>query len=86
MDGIGVLWWVSVTPHARGRGLGSGLLGSSLDLLTALGADQVILYVDDDAPNGDPERDRTAANRMYDKVGLTEMPIATGVAIEHVGV
>ncbi|MEU9946436.1 GNAT family N-acetyltransferase, partial [Streptomyces lavendulae] len=31
--GIGVLWWIGVTPAARGRGLGLALLGSALDLL-----------------------------------------------------
>lgn len=71
--GIGVLWWISVSPAARGRGLGPALLGSALDLLAGLGADEVILYVDDDAPPGDPERDRSAANRMYDRAGLLEV-------------
>jgi hypothetical protein len=31
------------------------------------------LYVDDDAPPGDPERDRGAANRVYDRAGFTEV-------------
>jgi ribosomal protein S18 acetylase RimI-like enzyme len=71
--GIGVLWWISVAPPARGRGLGLALLGSALDLLAGLGAREVILYVDDDAPPGDRERDRTAANALYDRVGCTEV-------------
>ncbi|MER5974527.1 GNAT family N-acetyltransferase [Streptomyces sp. NPDC002055] len=71
--GIGVLWWISVAPPARGRGLGLGLLGSALDLLAGLGAREAILYVDDDAPPGDAERDRTAANRLYDRAGFTEV-------------
>ncbi|MDQ1014322.1 GNAT family N-acetyltransferase [Streptomyces afghaniensis] len=71
--GIGVLWWISVAPPARGRGLGLALLGSALDLLAGLGAREVILYVDDDAPAGDPERDRTAANGMYDRASFTEV-------------
>jgi ribosomal protein S18 acetylase RimI-like enzyme len=70
--GIGVLWWIGVVPSARGRGLGSALLGSAVDLLAGLGAGQVILFVDDDAPSGD-ERDRAAANRMYDRAGFTEV-------------
>jgi hypothetical protein len=37
------------------------MLGSALDVLAGLGATEVILYVDDDAPPGD-HRDRTAAN------------------------
>jgi GNAT superfamily N-acetyltransferase len=71
--GIGVLWWISVVPTARGRGLGLALLGSALDLLAGLGAREVILYVDDDAPPGDPERDRTAANALYNRAGFTEV-------------
>ncbi|MEV7427730.1 GNAT family N-acetyltransferase [Streptomyces sp. NPDC091212] len=71
--GIGVLWWISVDPTARGRGLGPALLGSGLDLLQGLGAREVILFVDDDAPADDPERSRAAANRMYDRAGLTEV-------------
>ena len=71
--GVGVLWWISVAPAARGRGLGRGLLGSSLDLLQGLGAREVILFVDDDAPADDPERSRAAANRMYDRAGLVEV-------------
>jgi GNAT superfamily N-acetyltransferase len=71
--GIGVLWWISVVPAAQGRGLGLALLGSALDLLAGMGADQVILYVDDDAPPGHTERDRTAANRMYDRAGLKQV-------------
>ncbi|MGD9485431.1 GNAT family N-acetyltransferase [Streptomyces sp. TRM70308] len=70
--GIGVLWWISVAPTARGRGLGMGLLSTSLDLLAGLGAGEVILYVDDDAP-GDPERDRAAANALYDRAGFREV-------------
>jgi ribosomal protein S18 acetylase RimI-like enzyme len=71
--GTGVLWWIGVVPAARGRGLGLALLGSALDLLTGLGAREAILYVDDDAPPGDPERDRTAANGLYDRAGFTEV-------------
>ncbi|HEY8472692.1 MAG TPA: GNAT family N-acetyltransferase [Natronosporangium sp.] len=71
VQGIGVLWWISVEPTARGRGLGKALLGSALDLLHQLGAQQVILYVDDDEPGG--ERDRTAANRLYEQAGFVEV-------------
>ncbi|MCF2527894.1 GNAT family N-acetyltransferase [Yinghuangia soli] len=73
VSGIGVLWWIGVATHARGRGLGAGLLAAALDELSALGAREVILYVDDDAPADDPERSRAAANRMYDRAGLTEV-------------
>ncbi|WP_049564953.1 GNAT family N-acetyltransferase [Streptomyces sp. SBT349] len=70
--GIGVLWWISVEPPAQGRGLGRALLGSALDVLADLGAEQVILFVDDDAPADDP-RSRSAANRMYERAGFTEV-------------
>lgn len=69
--GIGVLWWISVTEAAQGSGLGRALLGSALDLLAGLGAREVILYVDDDEPGG--ERDRTAANRLYESAGFVEV-------------
>src|SRR5690606_14620585 len=59
VQGIGVLWWISVEPAARRRGLGRALLGSALDLLTELGAREVILYVDDDEPGGEREPDRS---------------------------
>ncbi|MFI5617601.1 GNAT family N-acetyltransferase [Streptomyces sp. NPDC051567] len=72
VDGIGVLWWIGVTPAARRRGLGLALLGSSLELLGDLGAREVILFVDD-VPADDPERSRSAANRMYDRAGLVEI-------------
>lgn len=72
VDGIGVLWWINVVPVARGRGLGRALFGSALNTLAGLGADQVVLYVDDGAP-GDGERSRIPANRMYDRAGLTEI-------------
>ena len=49
------------------------LLGSALDLFAGLGAAQVILYADHDAPPGDAQRDRTAVNRMYDQAGLNEV-------------
>jgi ribosomal protein S18 acetylase RimI-like enzyme len=72
-EATAVLWWISVDPAVRGRGLGPQLLGSALDLMSQQGAKQVILYVDDDAPPGDPERDRAAANAMYDRAGLIEV-------------
>lgn len=71
--GIGVLWWISVEPAVRGQRIGLALLGSAVDLLADLGANEVILFVDDDADPGDVERDRTAANRMYDEAGFQEV-------------
>jgi ribosomal protein S18 acetylase RimI-like enzyme len=71
--GIGPLWWISVKPEARGQGLGLKLLGSALAELTRWGAEEAILYVDDDAPADDPERSRRAANAMYDRAGFIEV-------------
>jgi ribosomal protein S18 acetylase RimI-like enzyme len=70
--GIGVLWWIEVQPEFRRSGLGRALLDFALDHLWTNGANQVILYVDDD---GDPggERDRTPANRLYDDFGFIEV-------------
>lgn len=70
-DNIGVLWWLHVEEDARGQGLGRRLLGSVLDLLWDLGVTQAILYVDDDEPGGD--RDRRAANHLYDSTGFIEI-------------
>ncbi|WP_051079410.1 GNAT family N-acetyltransferase [Amycolatopsis methanolica] len=55
--------------EARGRGVGRALLGSALQLPTEPGASEVILFVDDE-PGG--ERDRTAANRLYDASGFID--------------
>ncbi|MGH3800567.1 MAG: GNAT family N-acetyltransferase [Pseudonocardiaceae bacterium] len=73
IDGIGVLWWISIAPAARRRGLGRALLGQCFTHLAANGAREVIAYVDDDAPPGDIERDRTAANHLYDQAGFAEV-------------
>jgi ribosomal protein S18 acetylase RimI-like enzyme len=73
VDGIGALWWISIEPAFRGGGLGRGLLGQCLSRLVAEGAREVIAFVDDDAPPGDPERDRTPANRLYDSMGFREL-------------
>ncbi|MER7998189.1 GNAT family N-acetyltransferase [Streptomyces sp. NPDC095613] len=71
-QGIGVLWWIEVSPGARRQGLGRAMLGSALDALTGLGATQAVLYVDDDEPPGG-ERDRTAANALYESAGFVEV-------------
>jgi ribosomal protein S18 acetylase RimI-like enzyme len=73
IDGIGVLWWISIAPTARRRGLGRALLSQCFTHLAANGAREVIAYVDDDATPGDTERDRTAANRLYDQTGFVEV-------------
>ncbi|MGV5038783.1 GNAT family N-acetyltransferase [Streptomyces sp. NRAIS4] len=72
VQGTGVLWWIGVEPAARGRGLGRALLGTALDALHRMGATEVILFVDDDAPPGD-DRDRTAAKALYESSGFEEI-------------
>ncbi|MGH3695542.1 MAG: GNAT family N-acetyltransferase [Pseudonocardiaceae bacterium] len=73
VDGIGVLWWITIAPHARRRGLGRALLNQCCAHLATNGAREMIAYVDDNAPPGDTERDRTAANRLYDQTGFAEI-------------
>jgi ribosomal protein S18 acetylase RimI-like enzyme len=72
VGGVGVLWWIAVAPALRGKGLGAALLGAAAEILAARGAHKVILYVDDDAP-GDPDRDRSAAKRLYARAGFREV-------------
>lgn len=71
--GLGVLWWISVEAPHRGKRLGWSLLGSALDVLYQHGAQEAILFVDDDAPPDDPERGRGAANALYDRAGFIEV-------------
>ena len=54
------------TPVAAGD-----LLAAGLWHLAEHGATDAILYVDDDEPGGD--RDRAAANRLYDRIGFSEV-------------
>lgn len=71
VQGIGVLWWITVVPGARGKGIGRALLGTALAALAQQAAAEAVLYVDDDAPG--TARDRTAANRMYEAAGFQEI-------------
>jgi hypothetical protein len=48
-------------------------LGSALEALHRQGAQEAILFVDDDAPADDAERGRGAANAMYDRAGFVEI-------------
>lgn len=70
-DGVGLIRSVTVAPHARGQGLGVGLLGNALDVLTGLGAREAIVYLDE-LP-ADPERDPVAALRTYAASDFTEV-------------
>ncbi len=67
---IGVLWHITVDDEQRGKGLGRLLLGTAINQLTETHAKEIILYVDDDDPR---DRDRTAANRLYDLTGFKEI-------------
>jgi GNAT superfamily N-acetyltransferase len=71
--GLGVLWWISIDPKLRGRKGGNKMLNASLNHLATEGAKEVILYVDDDESGPGQERDRTAANRLYEKTGFQEV-------------
>ncbi|MFE5038898.1 GNAT family N-acetyltransferase [Streptomyces sp. NPDC056683] len=71
IDGVGLIRSVTVAPYARGHGLGLGLLGNALDVLTGLGAREAIVYLDE-LP-ADLERDPIAALRMYAASDFTEV-------------
>lgn len=67
-SGTGIVEWLHVDDAHRGRGLGRAVLGVGLRHLASLGATEVILYVDHDAPG--TERDRTAALALYEATGF----------------
>jgi ribosomal protein S18 acetylase RimI-like enzyme len=67
-SGTGIVEWLHVDDSHRGRGLGRAVLSVGLRHLVSLGATEVILYVDHDAPG--TERDRTAALVLYEAVGF----------------
>lgn len=72
LGGAGVLWWIGVEPAHRGTGVARPLLDQAVALLAGQGAREVILFVDDDEPPGG-ERDRSAANHLYDSAGFVEV-------------
>ncbi len=63
VDGVGLIRSITVAPHARGQGMGLGLLGNALDVLVGLGAREAIVYLDE--AGADPERDPAVALRTY---------------------
>jgi ribosomal protein S18 acetylase RimI-like enzyme len=67
-SGTGIVEWLHVDDAHRGRGLGKAVLSVGLRHLVSLGATEVILYVDHDAP--DTERDRAAAMALYEAAGF----------------
>jgi len=68
---LAIISWLGVPAQSRGRGLGRQLLDAMLAHLRQLGANEVILYVDHDAPGG--ARDRGAAIALYRSVGFTDV-------------
>jgi ribosomal protein S18 acetylase RimI-like enzyme len=74
-DGVGVLWWMQVTPAWRRKGVGRALLRTLRRDLWRRGADQMVLYVDHDDPE---ERDRRPALRLYQAEGfkVVERPLS----------
>jgi len=84
VDGIGVVWQISVEPPHRGRGAGRAVLAQCLAELWDKGAREVITYVGADvlptkAPpppwTGDPEHDHAAADRLFGTSGFTEVDV-----------
>jgi GNAT superfamily N-acetyltransferase len=71
IDGVGLIRRVTVAPHARGQGVGLGLLGNALDVLAGLGAHEAIVYLDE--TRADPERDPVAALRTYAACDFAEV-------------
>jgi ribosomal protein S18 acetylase RimI-like enzyme len=67
-SGGGIVEWLHVADAHRGRGLGRATLSVGLRHLVSLGATEVILYVDHDAPG--TERDRAAALALYEAAGF----------------
>lgn len=65
--GTGVLWWISVDEHVRGRGLGRRLLAHALAVLHEAGAREAVLFVDHDDPLN---RSREAAIKLYERFGF----------------
>lgn len=71
VGGTAMIGWLGVEDAARGRGLGAGLLAAGLWHLAEHGASDAVLCVDDDQPGSD--RDRQAANRLYDRIGFRQI-------------
>jgi hypothetical protein len=71
VDGVGLIRSITVAPHARGQGMGLGLLGNALDVLVGLGAREAIVYLDE--AGADPERDPAVALRTYAASDFTQV-------------
>lgn len=71
--GIGVIWLIEVQREHRRKGIGRKLMGSAVRVLSANGAKEIILYVDDDDKDPSSDRNKTAANALYDSIGFEEV-------------
>ena len=60
---LGEIYVIGVHPEATGRGIGRGLAVAGMDLMSELGLDTGMLYV---------EADNAAALGLYDSMGFTE--------------
>ena len=72
-EGIGVIWFTEVRLEFRRRGFGRKLLKTAMRKLLEDGMKEIILYVDDDDKTPNRERNKTAANMLYDGMGFREI-------------
>jgi ribosomal protein S18 acetylase RimI-like enzyme len=66
-SGKGIVRWIAVAEGLRGRGLGRALFDQATNLLGSNGATDVVLFVNDEAPGGEP----AAALKLYTGAGFT---------------
>jgi ribosomal protein S18 acetylase RimI-like enzyme len=52
-------------------------------MLAGLGAGELILFVDDDDTDPRSDRNRAAANRLYDRAGFTEIDRLHSYRLDH---
>lgn len=65
--GKGIVRWIAVAEGLRGRGLGRALFDQATNLLGSKGATDVVLFVNDEVPGGEP----AAALKLYTGAGFT---------------
>jgi 2-oxoglutarate ferredoxin oxidoreductase subunit beta len=65
--GKGIVRWIAVAEAFRGRGLGRALFDHATNLLGSKGANDVVLFVDDEVPGGK----HAAALNLYTGAGFT---------------
>lgn len=74
--------WVR-TRSRNQRGVSAGLLRAALDTLIGLVAAEFVLHVDADDPGPHSARSRAAGNRLYDRVGFTEVDRLHSYRLRH---